>query len=85
MTPCALGPEPLQLWKYQKLMAGRDPNQNLIHCRASQAPCNSRTSSYTWAWRGGRKDHPVSSRKVQQSTDLVCEHSDRQNDLTSLT
>lgn len=68
MTPCALGPEPLQLWKHRKLMAGRVPSRKLIHCRVSQAPCNSRTSSYTWAWKG-RKEGPLCFR--QENTALI--------------
>lgn len=65
MTHCALGPEPLQLWKHWELMVGRNPSWDLIHCyappsghcRASQPgslPLQDLISHLGMGWEGER-------------------------------
>lgn len=83
MTPCALGPEPLQLWKHRKLMAGRDPSRNLIHC--SQPGSLQLQDFFLHLGMEGEEGRTTLLPAGKYSTDLVCEHNDRRNDLTSLT
>lgn len=62
MARCALGPEPLQLWKHWELMVGRDPSWDLIHrytppsghCRASQPGSLHLQNLFSYLGTGGK-------------------------------